>query len=240
MTLRNITCAVTLCLLTLSGQAVGKTEVPPYKNKSLSIEKRVDDLMGRMTLREKVLQLQNRGAGRLDEIDRIFNGESFGCTHEMGTTAAECATMYKELQQYMLTKTRLGIPIITSAEGIQGILQNNCTLFPHALAQGSTFNPALIQRMTEAAGEEAKVIGIHQILSPVLDIARELRWGRVEETFGEDPYLISEMGIAFINGYQKNRITCMPKHFVAHGTPSGGVNCAHDPVALELCAGQRW
>lgn len=75
MTLRNITCAVTLCLLTLSGQAVGKTEVPPYKNKSLSIEKRVDDLMGRMTLREKVLQLQNRGAGRLDEIDRIFNGE---------------------------------------------------------------------------------------------------------------------------------------------------------------------
>ena len=93
-------------------------------------------------------------------------------------------------------------------EGIQGILQNNCTLFPHALAQGSTFNPALIQRMTEAAGEEAKVIGIHQILSPVLDIARELRWGRVEETFGEDPYLISEMGIAFINGYQKNRITC--------------------------------
>ena len=226
MTLRNITCAVTLCLLTLSGQAVGKTEVPPYKNKSLSIEKRVDDLMGRMTLREKVLQLQNRGAGRLDEIDRIFNGESYGCTHEMGTTAAECAAMYKELQQYMLTKTRLGIPIITSAEGIQGILQNNCTLFPHALAQGSTFNPALIQRMTEAAGEEAKVIGIHQILSPVLDIARELRWGRVEETFGEDPYLISEMGIAFINGYQKNRITCMPKHFVAHGTPSGGLNCA--------------
>ena len=119
MTLRNITCAVTLCLLTLSGQAVGKTEVPPYKNKSLSIEKRVDDLMGRMTLREKVLQLQNRGAGRLDEIDRIFNGESYGCTHEMGTTAAECAAMYKELQQYMLTKTRLGIPIITSAEFIQ-------------------------------------------------------------------------------------------------------------------------
>jgi len=72
MTLRNITCAVTLCLLTLSGQAVGKTEVPPYKNKSLSIEKRVDDLMGRMTLREKVLQLQNRGAGRLDETVRVM------------------------------------------------------------------------------------------------------------------------------------------------------------------------
>lgn len=229
MTTKRITYTLGLCLLACSATATAATtkkDTPLYKDKSAPVEKRVDDLMGRMTLREKVLQLQNRGSGRLDEIDRIFNGESYGCTHEMGTTAAECAAMYKELQQYMLKNTRLGIPIITSAEGIQGILQNNCTLFPHALAQGSTFNTGLIQRMTEAAGEEAKVIGIHQILSPVLDIARELRWGRVEETFGECPYLIAEMGIAFIKGYQKNRITCMPKHFVAHGTPSGGLNCA--------------
>lgn len=226
MTIPKITYALGLCLFAMSVAATGKSDAPLYKDQSAPVEKRVDDLMGRMTLREKVLQLQNRSSGRLDEIDRIFNGESYGCTHEMGTTAAECATMYKELQQYMLTKTRLGIPIITSAEGIQGILQNNCTLFPHTLAQGSTFNTALIQQMTEAAGEEAKAIGIHQILSPVLDIARELRWGRVEETFGECPYLIAEMGIAFIKGYQKNRITCMPKHFVAHGTPAGGLNCA--------------
>ena len=224
-----MTYAVGLCLLALSAFAGNKPkpDTPLYKNPSAPVEKRVDDLMSRMTLREKVLQLQNRGSGKLDEIDRIFHGESYGATHEMGTTAAECAAMYKELQQYMLKKTRLGIPILTSAEGIQGILQNNCTLFPHALAQGSTFNTALIQRMTEAAGEEAKAIGIHQILSPVLDIARELRWGRVEETFGECPYLIAEMGIAFVKGYQKNRITCMPKHFVAHGTPAGGLNCAH-------------
>lgn len=227
MTTKRITYTLGLCLLAcFATAATAKKDTPLYKDKSAPVEKRVDDLMGRMTLREKVLQLQNRGSGRLDEIDRIFNGESYGCTHEMGTTAAECAAMYKELQQYMLKNTRLGIPIITSAEGIQGILQNNCTLFPHALAQGSTFNTGLIQRMTEAAGEEAKVIGIHQILSPVLDIARELRWGRVEETFGECPYLIAEMGIAFVKGYQKNRITCMPKHFVAHGTPAGGLNCA--------------
>lgn len=226
MNIKRITYTLGVCLFALSAGASGKADVPPYKDKTLPVEKRVDDLMGRMTLREKVLQLQNRGAGKLDEIDKIFHGESYGCTHEMGTTAAECAAMYKELQQYMLTKTRLGIPVLTSAEGIQGILQNNCTLFPHALAQGSTFNTALIQRMTEAAGEEAKAIGIHQILSPVLDIARELRWGRVEETFGECPFLIAEMGIAFVKGYQKNRITCMPKHFVAHGTPSGGLNCA--------------
>ena len=69
-------------------------------------------------------------------------------------------------------------------------------------------------------------MGIRQVLSPVLDIARELRWGRVEETFGEDPYLISEMGIGFVRGFQKNGVGCMPKHFVAHGTPTGGLNSA--------------
>jgi beta-glucosidase len=198
-----------------------------YKSKKATVSERVEDLLKRMTLTEKIHQLQNRGSGRTDEIEKIFQGESYGCTHEMSMKAADCAEMYQKLQEYMLTKTRLGIPILTAAEGIEGVLQNNCTIFPQALAQGSTFNPALIRKMTEAAGEEASVIGIHQILSPVLDIARELRWGRVEETFGEDPYLIAEMGVAFVNGYQKYNITCTPKHFMAHGSPSGGLNCAN-------------
>jgi len=198
-----------------------------YKDKNATVNNRVDDLLKRMTLKEKVMQLQNRASGKTNEIASIFNGESYGCTHEMNMNAYDCAVMYNELQKYMLTKTRLGIPIITAVEGIEGVLQNNCTLFPHALAQASTFNPELITRMTTAAGEEAQAIGIHQVLSPVLDIARELRWGRIEETFGEDPYLISQMGIAFINGYQKYNITCTPKHFLAHGSPSGGLNCAN-------------
>lgn len=199
---------------------------PIYKDKSAPIEKRVEDLLSRMTLEEKVRQMENRAAGKLDEIDKIFGGQSYGTTHEMGMTAQECGNMYYELQKYMLTKNRLGIPLLPAAEGIQGILQNECTLFPHALAQGSTFNPVLIKRMAEAAGEEARAIGIRQVLSPVLDIARDLRWGRIEETFGEDPYLIAEMGIGFVNGYHKHNVACMPKHFVAHGTPTGGLNCA--------------
>jgi beta-glucosidase len=203
------------------------TDTPLYKNKKATVNARVEDLMQRMTLKEKIQQLQNRASGRADEIEGIFKGESYGCTHEMNMKAADCADMYQKLQTYMLTKTRLGIPILTAAEGIEGILQNGCTLFPQELAQGSTFNPALIRKMTEAAGAEADVIGIHQILSPVLDIARELRWGRVEETYGEDPYLIAQMGIAFANGYQKYNITCTPKHFMAHGSPSGGLNCAN-------------
>lgn len=213
-------------MTTLWGKAPDLQGSPLYKDKNATVEQRVEDLLSRMTLKEKLLQMQNMAAGRVDENEGRFNGRSFGTTHEMSMSAADCAEMYQQLQKYMLEKTRLGIPLITGAEGIEGILQNGCTIFPHELAQGSTFNPALIRRMTEAAGEEANVIGIHQILSPVLDISRELRWGRVEETFGEDPFLIAEMGIAFISGYQKYPITCMPKHFVAHGTPSGGLNCA--------------
>ena len=209
-----------------TGFVWGANDKPLYKNPDAPIENRVEDLLRRMTLQEKVLQLQNKPVGRIDEIERVFGGQSYGCTHEMGQTAEECARIYNELQNYMLTKTRLGIPILTAVEGIQGILQNNSTLFPHAIAQGSTFNPGLIERMTEAAGAEAATMGIHQVLSPVFDIARELRWGRVEETYGEDPYLIAEMGIGFVKGYQKHRITCTPKHFVAHGTPTGGLNCA--------------
>lgn len=197
-------------VMSVSSSAWAGDDTPLYKDRTVPIEKRVDDLMSRMTLHEKVLQLQNRASGRLDEIDRIFLGESYGTTHEMSMSAYDCAVMYKELQHYMRTKTRLGIPLLTSAEGIQGIIQNNCTLFPHALAQGSTFNPELIQQMTEAAGEEAKAIGIHQILSPVFDIARELRWGRIEETYGEDPYLIAEMGVALLKGIKNTELLVCP------------------------------
>lgn len=226
--MKQIIILSTLLLTYGISAAVGQQlDTALYKNKKAPVPARVEDLLKRMTLREKVLQLQNRGAGRTDEIANIFKGESFGCTHEMSMNAQDCANMYQELQTYMLKKTRLGIPVLTAVEGIEGILQNNCTIFPHELAQGSTFNPALIRKMTTAAGEEAQVIGIHQILSPVLDIARELRWGRVEETFGEDPFLIAEMGTAFIKGYQSFNITCTPKHFVAHGSPSGGLNCAN-------------
>lgn len=213
----------TLWISSVSGK---EKEKPVYKDKNAPIEQRVEDLLSRMALEEKVHQMENKPAGKLEEIENIFQGQSYGTTHEMGTTAKACADMYYKLQKYMVEKTRLGIPLLPAAEGIQGILQNECTLFPHALAQGSTFNPALIQRMTEAAGEEARAIGIRQVLSPVLDIARDLRWGRIEETFGEDPYLIAEMGIHFVKGYHQHDIACTPKHFVAHGTPTGGLNCA--------------
>lgn len=207
--------------------------LPVYKDKNAPVHERVADLLSRMTLREKVLQLQNRSAGNSGEIAQRFNGEGIGTIHDMDHNVADCRTVIADIQNYMINDTRLGIPALPCVEGIEGVLQNGATIFPHALAQGSTFNPQLIERMTEACGEEAMAMGLHQILSPVLDIARELRWGRIEETFGEDPYLISEIATGFINGYQKHPISCMPKHFVAHGSPTGGLNCA------QVSGGQR-
>lgn len=208
-----------------SSEAVFAEDVPLYLDKNASIDDRVEDLLSQMTLQEKILQLQNRGLGNPNDYNNVFGGHSIGTVHEMNKTAEECEVLIDSLNSYM-SRTRLGIPAITCVEGIQGILQNGCTSFPHALAQGSTFNPDLIYQMSEACASEARAIGLRQVLSPVLDIARELRWGRIEETYGEDPFLISEMATAFVNGYQDNGVGCMPKHFVAHGSPTGGLNCA--------------
>lgn len=206
--------------------AVAAGAGPLYKNSKAPIDARVEDLLSRMTLDEKVMQMQNFPVGKLDEIADRFKENSYGSTHEMDHNAYDAAVIYKTLGEHVKKNNRFGIPILNCCEGIQGILQNGCTLFPHAIAQASTWNTELIEEMTQACAREARAIGIRQVLSPVLDVARELRWGRVEETFGEDPFMIAEMAKAFVNGYQSEGVLAMPKHFVAHGTPSGGLNCA--------------
>lgn len=209
-------------VLLVSAAAAG----PLYKNSKAPIDARVEDLLSRLTLEEKVMQMQNIPTGEVHEIPGRFGENSYGTTHEMGHNAYDAAVIYKTLADYVEKNNRWGIPLINCCEGIQGILQNGCTLFPHAIAQSTTWNPALVEEMTAACAREARAIGIRQVLSPVLDVARELRWGRVEETYGEDPFMIAEMGKAFVNGYQGEGVLAMPKHFVAHGSPSGGLNCA--------------
>ena len=216
---------LTAFLVCGTGMAVAQ-EKPRYKDASLPVEERVEDLLRRMTLHEKVLQLQNNSTSDINEVESRYK-ESTGSVHEMGKTAKEAAELFKKMQQHLVSQTRLGIPALTTVEGINGVSQNGCTIFPQAIAQGATFNPELIGEMAQAIGREAHVIGIRQLLSPVLDIARELRWGRVEETYGEDPYLIGEMATHFVRGSQAEGVGAMPKHFVAHGTPTGGLNCAH-------------
>lgn len=224
MKLKSIIIATLLCGI------VGIAEAKPlYKNKKAPIDARVEDLLSRMTLEEKCMQLQNRQVGHVGSIAESFGENSYGTTYEMTQNAYEAAKIYKALGEHVRKNNRLGIPIINCAEGIQGIIQDSCTLFPHALAQSATWNPELIEKMTAASAREARAIGIRQVLSPVLDVARELRWGRVEETFGEDPFMIAEMGKAFVNGYQSEGVLAMVKHFVAHGSPYGGLNTASVP-----------
>lgn len=213
----------TIFALLLTATAVAG---PLYKNSKAPIDARVEDLLSRMTLEEKVMQMQNIPTGKLHEIADRFGENSYGSTHDMDHNAYDAAVIFKTLAEHLKKNNRWGIPMINCCEGIQGLLQNGCTLFPHAIAQASTWNPALIEEMTSACGREARAIGIRQVLSPVLDVARELRWGRVEETYGEDPFMIAEMAKAFVNGYQGEGVLAMPKHFVAHGSPSGGLNCA--------------
>ena len=188
-----------LATLLIAANAFAAT-IPAYRDTTLSVDKRVDDLLSRMTLHEKVLQLQNNSTSSLSDIPGHYRDGGTGTVHDMSLPAADAAILFDKIQHYHMDSTRLGIPALISVEGIHGVLQNNSTIFPQAIAQSCTWNPELIRDMGAAIGEEAKVIGISQLLSPVFDLARELRWGRVEETFGEDPFLISQIGTAFVNG----------------------------------------
>jgi beta-glucosidase len=197
-----------------------------WKDPGLGVDERVEALLKQMTLEEKCAQLQNRFVGEDDDVAAALAGKSWGALYSLYADTARYRKIVTDAHRYLKDSTRLDIPVIACAEGIQGLEIDGCTIFPHALAQGSTFNPALINRMADACAEEAGSLGVNQVLSPVLDIARDPRWGRVEETFGEDPYLIAEMALAFVRGYQDKGVACTPKHFVAHGSPTGGLNCA--------------
>lgn len=130
------------------------------------------------------------------------------------------------VQTYMMDSTRLGIPVFTLTESLHGSVNDGATIYPQAIALGSTFNPGLVYQMTSAISEELKAQGITQSLTPVVDVCRDLRWGRVEECFGEDPFLASIMGASQVRGYMEHGISPMLKHFGAHGTPAGGLNLA--------------
>ncbi len=209
-------------------------DIPVYKNPKAPIESRIKDLIGRMTLQEKIAQMQDLSFSEITNADTIdpvkmhkfLKGLSFGIGEGMKITAEQYGIDTYKLQKYLLENTRLGIPMLTSSEALHGCVHPGATIYPQAIALGSTFNPSLINKMTKAISKELKVQGTSQVLSPDLDLARELRWGRVEETYGEDPYLTGRMGVAFIKGFNENNIICTPKHFTAHGSPSAGLNLA--------------
>ncbi len=145
--------------------------------------------------------------------------------------------MINEAQEYLVKNTRLGIPAIITSEGVHGHWAPEATIFPHSIAMASSWDPLLVKRMGEIAAKEARASGAAQFFSPVLELAREPRWSRMQESYGEDPYLVERMAVAFIKGVQgkgpyvdNEHCAATAKHYVAHGSPEGGLN--HGPVSV--------
>ena len=213
----------------------------PYQNPSLPVDMRVQDLLKRMTLEEKVAQIRHIHSWEIfngqeldkSKLEKKAGNIGWGFVEGFPLTAENCAKNMRAIQQYMVENTRLGIPVFTVAESLHGVVHEGATVFPQNVAMGSTFNPELAYRKTSQIAEELHAIGMRQVLSPCIDVVRDLRWGRVEESFGEDPYLCGRFGIAEVKGYMENGISPMLKHFGPHGNPLGGLNLASVETSLR-------
>ena len=225
----------------------------PYQEPSRSIEERASDLLSRMTFEEKAAQmhalwllLSEDGEHRPRQDDftggtdpaavKKALGHGLGqISRALGSHGVEPRTGVRalnRLQKFLREETRLGIPVLSHEECLVGLMVRGATMFPSALAYGATWNPDLIERAAEAIGREARSVGCHQGLAPVLDVSRDVRWGRTEETFGEDPYLVGVLGTRFVRGLQGERrdLLATVKHFAGHSWSEGARN--HGPVHL--------
>ena len=223
----------------------------PYENPALTVDERVFDLLSRMTLDEKIdqlsmkslnaLKLEDNGEVSEESLERLFKGNSIGCLESPFVEHEKVAKFSEAADKYLRGRTRLGIPAIQIAECLHGQMALGATIFPQAIGQGSTWNPELVHRMAEIIAIEATLAGVDQALSPLFDLGRDPRYGRIEECYGEDAYLVSQMGVAFVTGMQgdpevtktkipDNHLMCTAKHFVGTGVPQGGIFIA--PTAI--------
>ena len=214
-----------------------------YKQPTAPIEQRVEDLVSRMTLEEKVRQLDlYSGATTLvdvhtdethaaatahflpDKAQALWGDLGVGAIHDLNPTPEQANV----IQAWVLEHNRLGIPALFIEEGLHGF--DTGTVFPIPIGLSATWNPGLVQSVGAAIAAEARATGVGMILAPVVDLAREPRWGRVEEDYGEDPYLTGQLGLAYVRGAQgksldsDHSVVSEPKHFAGHGSPEGGTN----------------
>lgn len=242
---------LTLAFSLLSFQL--QKEAPLYKDKTKSPEERAKDLLSRMTLEEKVAQMHcvwNDKTMILDDGGKFDPAKAkkhfpnglgqVGRPSDTqgGLDAYNTAVLTNAIQKYFVEQTRLGIPVFFHEECLHGHAAKGATSFPQPIGLASTFNPSLVEQVFTLTAREARLRGTHQALSPVVDVARDPRWGRVEETFGEDPYLAGEMGVAAVKGFQgdgtfssNDRVVSTLKHMAGHGWPESGTNIgpAHVP-----------
>ena len=244
-------------VVTLSAQP------PVYKDPSRTTAARVADLLSRMTVEEKVAQLQTvwmqrssiqdaggrftpgtagallgQGIGQIARPSEIANGAQGPRVRG----PREHAEFANAVQKWVLENTRLGIPVMFHEEALHGFVAPLATHFPVPLALGSTWDPALVERVMAVAAREARARGCQHVLAPVVDLGRDPRWGRIEETFGEDPFLVAKFGVAAVRGYQgattdplgPDRVLATLKHFAGHGSHEGGINTAPAMVSERL------
>ncbi len=221
-----------LFLLTVTSVSISQT-VPVYKNAHLPIELRIKDLLKRMTPEEKFWQLFMI-PGDLGKDPAKYKNGIFGfqvntvqqqqgaaaqiLDYKSGQTAQQTLEKINSIQKYFVEQTRLGIPIIAFDEALHGLIRDEATAFPQSIALAATWDTILMSKVAAAIANETKSRGIRHILSPVVNLATDVRWGRVEETYGEDPVLSAAMGVAFVKAFEQRGIITNPKHFaVNHG-----------------------
>jgi beta-glucosidase len=227
-----------LALAALACAGAPRATRPVYRDPAAPVEARVRDLLGRMTLEEKFWQLY-MVPGDLDAGDSLYRHGIYGlqigaaaarpasalagadsttraAAGDAGTVAREAAERINAIQRFFVERTRLGIPIIPFDEALHGLVRDGATSFPQAIGLAATWDTALVDSVARAIARETAARGVRQVLSPVLNIASDVRWGRVEETFGEDPFLASRMGVAYVAPFEAAGVVATPKHFVAN------------------------
>jgi beta-glucosidase len=205
-----------------------------YKNATLAPEVRANDLLKRMTLEEKVAQIRHVHSGSIfdgqtlneKKLHEFVGDRCWGFVEDFPLTAENSHKEMRHVQEYMMKHTRLGIPIFTIGESLHGSAHEGSTIYPQNIALASTFNPSLAYRRATDISGELRYQGIRQVLAPCIDVVRDLRWGRVEECYGEDPFLNGVFACNEVKGYIDNGISPMLKHYGPHGNPTGGLNLA--------------
>jgi beta-glucosidase len=238
-------------LLSVTAQA---GNAPLYRDPKADVDQRVEDLLGRMTLDEKIVQLTTVWTRKQeifttnndfdpDKAHKVFpdgighmarpsdlrgTGDPFETPYR---DAKQTVALVNAIQKFAVKNTRLGIPVLFHEEGLHGYAARDATSFPQAIALASSWDPDLLTRVFTVAAREMRARGVQMVLAPVVDVARDPRWGRIEETYGEDPYLVGQLGIAAVRGFQGDTLPLAPgkvfatlKHMTGHGQPEGGTN----------------
>lgn len=227
---------------------------PIYKDASQSVEARVEDLLARMTLEEKIAQITTIWTGKTDVFDEAGNFDPakaaalypagighFARPNDLAGATSPLEKAFRDerqtvelvnaIQTWAVEETRLGIPVLFHEEGLHGYAARGATSFPQSIALASAWDPDLMRDIFSVVAREIRARGPHLVLSPVVDVARDPRWGRIEETYGEDPYLVGELGVAVVEGFQgttlplaNDKVFATLKHMTGHGQPESGTN----------------